>query len=459
MKVLRARLYELRARGAGEEAGRAARREAQDRLRQPDPLLHAAPAAAREGPPHRARVGNVDAVLDGDLDALHPRDAARARGRGRGAVVSEREREARRERLAALRAAGVDPYPARVGPREPIAEVRAALRRARRRRARGAAAARRGGGADRGAALLRQAALRHAARGRRVDPGQRAQEGSSTTALFEFVRELDVGDFVRVEGPRLAHAAPASSPSTRAGRAAREGPAPAAREVARPDRRRGALPPAPPRPARERGRAPHRAAAQPHRHGDARRPRRARLPRGRDARRSSRSTAAPRRGPSRPTTTRYDQELYLRISDELYLKRLVVGGLDRVYEIGHMFRNEGVSRKHNPEFTMMECYQAYADYRDMMELAAGAGAGDRAAVLGTPRIEYQGERDRARRPWPRVTLRDAIAERDRRRRARPRRSRVAARRRCARAASPPGDAPTWATAGRRRSSARTSSRR
>ena len=73
---------------------------------------------------------------------------------------------------------------------------------------------------------------------------------------------------------------------------------------------------------------------------------------------------------ARPFTTHhntYDQDLYLRISDELYLKRLVVGGLDRVYEIGHNFRNEGVSRKHNPEFTMMECYEAYADYRDIME--------------------------------------------------------------------------------------------
>ena len=75
---------------------------------------------------------------------------------------------------------------------------------------------------------------------------------------------------------------------------------------------------------------------------------------------------------ARPFTTHhntYDHDaLYLRISDELYLKRLVVGGIDRVYEIGRVFRNEGVSRKHNPEFTMMECYQAYADYRDMMEL-------------------------------------------------------------------------------------------
>ena len=69
----------------------------------------------------------------------------------------------------------------------------------------------------------------------------------------------------------------------------------------------------------------------------------------------------------------FDQDLYLRIADELYLKRLVVGGFEKVYEIGHDFRNEGVDFKHNPEFTMLECYQAYADYGTMMELVEGLG--------------------------------------------------------------------------------------
>ena len=80
----------------------------------------------------------------------------------------------------------------------------------------------------------------------------------------------------------------------------------------------------------------------------------------------SRSTAA--RGA--PFTTHHnalDRDLYLRIADELYLKRLIVGGFERVYEIGQDFRNEGVSHKHNPEFTMLECYQAYADYDDIAE--------------------------------------------------------------------------------------------
>ena len=74
---------------------------------------------------------------------------------------------------------------------------------------------------------------------------------------------------------------------------------------------------------------------------------------------------------ARPFATHHnalDMELFLRIAPELYLKRLVVGGFDRVYEIGRIFRNEGVSTQHNPEFTMLEFYQAYADYRDLMEL-------------------------------------------------------------------------------------------
>src|SRR5206468_6359167 len=74
---------------------------------------------------------------------------------------------------------------------------------------------------------------------------------------------------------------------------------------------------------------------------------------------------------ARPFTTLHnalDMPLYLRIADELYLKRLVVGGLERVYEIGHDFSNEGIDRTHNPEFTMLKFYQAYADYTDMMEI-------------------------------------------------------------------------------------------
>jgi len=109
---------------------------------------------------------------------------------------------------------------------------------------------------------------------------------------------------------------------------------------------------------------------------------------------------------SRPFTTHHnalDRDLYLRIATELYLKRLIVGGLERVYELGKDFRNEGVSQKHNPEFTMLEWYEAYADYNDIAveleELVAFVAA----------EVQYDGEIDFSS-PWRRVALRDAIAE-------------------------------------------------
>lgn len=98
---------------------------------------------------------------------------------------------------------------------------------------------------------------------------------------------------------------------------------------------------------------------------------------------------------ARPFVTQYnayDQEVFLRISDELYLKRLIIGGLDRVYEIGRDFRNEGVSRKRNPEFSMLEAYQAYADYHDIMELVEQMVAHVAERVLGTTRVRC-GERE------------------------------------------------------------------
>ncbi|MBI3942667.1 MAG: lysine--tRNA ligase [Chloroflexi bacterium] len=103
-----------------------------------------------------------------------------------------------------------------------------------------------------------------------------------------------------------------------------------------------------------------------------------------------------------------NRKLFLRISDELYLKRLIVGGLDKVYEIGRDFRNEGIDTKHNPEFTMMECYQAYADYADMMELTESMVAFIGTQVLGTTKITYQGQEIDLMPPWPRYTMRDII---------------------------------------------------
>jgi lysyl-tRNA synthetase class 2 len=116
---------------------------------------------------------------------------------------------------------------------------------------------------------------------------------------------------------------------------------------------------------------------------------------------------------ARPFTSRfeaYDQTVYLRVSDELYLKRLVIGGLDRVYEIGRDFRNEGVSRKHNPEFTMMECYQAYADYEDMMELVQAMVQHVVAGVTGGTRLVFREQEIEFGGVWPRVSIRDALLE-------------------------------------------------
>ncbi len=116
---------------------------------------------------------------------------------------------------------------------------------------------------------------------------------------------------------------------------------------------------------------------------------------------------------ARPFKTYYnalDQEFYLRISDELYLKRLIIGGIDKVYEICKDFRNEGLSTKHNPEFTMMECYWAYADYNDVMRLVENMIAFIAREALGSEEITYQGNKVVLTPPWGRVTMRDAIRE-------------------------------------------------
>lgn len=102
------------------------------------------------------------------------------------------------------------------------------------------------------------------------------------------------------------------------------------------------------------------------------------------------------------------RNLYLRIAPELYLKRLVVGGLERVYEINRNFRNEGISTRHNPEFTMLELYQAYSDYEDLMELTQELIVHLAREVLGSLDIEYQGERIDLIPPWERLTLVGAI---------------------------------------------------
>ena len=116
---------------------------------------------------------------------------------------------------------------------------------------------------------------------------------------------------------------------------------------------------------------------------------------------------------ARPFITHHnalDVDLYLRIAPELYLKRLIVGGFEKVYEINRNFRNEGVSTRHNPEFTMLEAYQAYADYNDMMKLVEGVVGHICGEVLGETSLTYQGQGIDMRPPWRRISLLDAIAE-------------------------------------------------
>ena len=114
---------------------------------------------------------------------------------------------------------------------------------------------------------------------------------------------------------------------------------------------------------------------------------------------------------ARPFTTHHnalDMQLYLRIAPELNLKRLIVGGFERVYEINRSFRNEGVSTQHNPEFTMLELYRAYADYEDLIELVEALMLGMADAVLGQSKIDYQGEEFDLSEPFARMTVEEVI---------------------------------------------------
>jgi lysyl-tRNA synthetase, class II len=116
---------------------------------------------------------------------------------------------------------------------------------------------------------------------------------------------------------------------------------------------------------------------------------------------------------ARPFVTHHnalDMELYLRIAPELYLKRLVVAGFERVYEIGRVFRNEGLSTRHNPEFTMLEAYQAFADYTDMMTLTEELVAHAARAATGSTVVDVEGQEVDLTPPWSRRTLRELVAD-------------------------------------------------
>ncbi|HEY3379556.1 MAG TPA: lysine--tRNA ligase [Armatimonadota bacterium] len=116
---------------------------------------------------------------------------------------------------------------------------------------------------------------------------------------------------------------------------------------------------------------------------------------------------------ARPFITHHNAlgvDLYLRIAPELYLKRLIVGGMERVYEINRNFRNEGIDTKHNPEFTMLEVYEAYANYEDMMRLSEEIFSAAAMETLGTLQLTYQGQAIDLTPPWKRISMFDALRE-------------------------------------------------
>ena len=322
--------------------------------------------------------------------------------------MSEKERDSRRARLTALREAGVDAYPARVDVHEPIAAVR--------ERFAGTDAEALEASAENVAVVGRVMALRSFGKlvfATLLENGSRlqvsARKNEIDPELFAFVKQLDVGDFVRVEGPVWRTKSDELTVDVRGVTLLAKGLRPLPEKwhglsdvearfrqryldlLVNEEARRIAI-------LRSRVVSAMRACLDAQGYLEVETP-----------------VLQPIYGgaAARPFSTHhntYDQTLFLRISDELYLKRLIVGGLDRVYEIGRVFRNEGISRKHNPEFTMMECYRAYADYRDMMDLTQSMLGEIALSVLGSTTLEYQGQKIELGGEWARVRMCDAVAE-------------------------------------------------
>ena len=323
--------------------------------------------------------------------------------------MSDYEREARRAHLDALREQGIDPFPAQAGECQRIAAVReswgdVSAEALDEEKPATAVAGRLMAKRKFGKLIF----LRLLENGESIQVSARKQE--MEPAAFEFVKALDIGDFVRVEGTVWRTKTDELTIDARALQMLAKSLRPLPEKwhgltdvevrfrqryldlLVNEEARRIAL-------LRSRVVSAMRAFLDERGFIEVETPSLQPLYGGAAA---------------RPFVTHhntYDQDLYLRISDELYLKRLIVGGLDRVYEIGHNFRNEGVSRKHSPEFTMMECYQAYADYRDMMDLTEQMVQFVANRVLGTTSVAYQGTTLEFGGRWPRISLGDAIEER------------------------------------------------
>ncbi len=322
--------------------------------------------------------------------------------------MSEKERAARLARLRALREAGVEPYPAQVGAFTALAEVRAA------HDAKDAATLE----AEANEVVVVGRVLSHRSFGKLifftlVENGVALQVSARREELeasaFQFAKELDVADFAQVEGRVWRTKKGELSVALQRGRLL--------------------------------GKALRPLPEKWHGLQDQERRYRQRYldllsnPRSREiAILRSRTLTAVRhfldqRGylevetpvlqplyggaAARPFTTHhdgYDQQLFLRISDELYLKRLLIGGLDRVYEIAHNFRNEGISHKHSPEFSMLECYAAFADYEDMMALVQELIVTVAERVLGRTSLSFGGRTLELGGDWRRVSMQDALLD-------------------------------------------------
>lgn len=322
--------------------------------------------------------------------------------------MSEAERRARAERLAALRATGVDPYPARVGPTIALAQVR--------ERWDGQDAAALEATPERVAVAGRVMAIRSfgklvffTLRESGVTLQLSFRKPELEPAVLETLGLVDVGDFVRAEGVVWR---------TRTGELTVA--ATALRMLAKclhplPEKWHGLVDVE----TRYRQRYLDLLVNEEARRIALLRSRSVTATRsfldGRGFLEVETPVLQPLYGgaAAKPFTARYeayDQSVYLRVSDELYLKRLIIGGLDRVYEIGHDFRNEGVSRKHNPEFTMMECYQAFADYGDMMELVQSLVQHVVTSVTGGTSVTFREQPIEFGGVWPRISIRDALVE-------------------------------------------------
>lgn len=318
------------------------------------------------------------------------------------------ERDVRKQRLDALREAGVDPYPAQTGPYTPIVQVREAHDPKDVEQLESEANATAIVGrvkSHRSFGKLIFFTLVEAGVSMQVS----ARKAEVEPAVFAFAKKLHIGDFVRVEGVVWRTQKGELTLDLRDGQMLSKALLPL------PEKWHGLQD----QEARYRQRYLDLLANERSREIAVMRSRTITAIRRfldeRDFLEVETPTLQPLYGggAAEPFVThheKYDQQLYLRISDELYLKRLIIGGLDRVYEIGHNFRNEGISHKHSPEFTILECYQAFADYEDMMALVQGmvqeagrAALGGLQVPLGEETIELDG-------PWARVTMQDAILE-------------------------------------------------